>query len=98
FEDMKKIVAALATLPEEYRKAIEEQKTTLKYDFLVTDLENILADLKEGTERIRHIIRNLKSFSRLDEAELKEASVQEGLESTLKILSQYYGRDKIPVE
>jgi signal transduction histidine kinase len=40
----------------------------------------------------------LKSFSRLDEAELKEASLQEGIESSLKILSQYYGRDKIPVK
>ena len=35
-----------------------------------------------------------RAFSRLDEAELKEASIQDGIESTLKILSQYYGRDK----
>jgi signal transduction histidine kinase len=43
-------------------------------------------------------VRNLRSFSRLDEAELKEASINEGIESTLKILSEYYGRDKIPVK
>ncbi|MBK7839339.1 MAG: HAMP domain-containing histidine kinase [Candidatus Obscuribacter sp.] len=65
---------------------------------MVSDLDNIIADLNEGSNRIRHIIRDLKSFSRLDEAELKEASIAEGIESTLKILSQYYGRDKIPVE
>lgn len=70
----------------------------MRYDFLVTDLDHIIADLNEGAERIRYIIRNLRSFSRLDEAELKEGSVREGIESTLKILSQYYGRDKIPVE
>ncbi len=96
-EELKKVVAAIDHLPEQDRKPVDELKISLKYDFLVTDLDNIIADLYEGTERIRHIIKNLKSFSRLDEAELKEASINEGIESTLKILSQYYGRDQIPV-
>jgi len=97
-EELKKVIAKVAELPEEQRKPVDDLKNKLKYDFLVEDLDNIIADLNEGAERIRHIIRDLKSFSRLDEAELKEASIQEGLESTMKILSQYYGRDKIPVE
>ncbi len=98
FEDLKKIVGALDGLPAEHKNEIDALKKQLKYEFLVKDLDNILADLNEGADRIRHIIRNLKSFSRLDEAELKEASLQEGIESTLKILSQYYGRDKIPAQ
>jgi len=98
FNDLKKLVGAAEQIPEEHRKPIDELRTKLKYEFLVTDLDNILADLNEGAERIRHIVRNLRSFSRLDEAELKEASIQDGIESTLKILSQYYGRDKIPIE
>jgi signal transduction histidine kinase len=98
FEDLKKLVSALDGLPDEYKNQIAALKKELKYEFLVKDLDNILADLNEGADRIRHIIRNLKSFSRLDEAELKEASLQEGIESTLKILSQYYGRDKIPAQ
>ncbi|HEY9772408.1 MAG TPA: ATP-binding protein [Planktothrix sp.] len=98
FEDMKKIVAAADSIPGEFRKEMDELRTKAKYDFLVTDLDNIIADLDEGAERIRHIVRNLKSFSRLDEAELKEASIHDGIESTLKILSQFYGRDKIPVD
>jgi signal transduction histidine kinase len=98
FEDLKKLVNSLDSLPDEYKKEIGALKKELRYEFLVKDLDNILADLNEGADRIRHIIRNLKSFSRLDEAELKEASLQEGIESTLKILSQYYGRDKIPAQ
>jgi signal transduction histidine kinase len=98
FEDLKKLVNSLDGSSDENRKIVEELKKELKYEFVVTDLDNILADLNEGTDRIRHIIRNLKSFSRLDEAELKEASIQEGIESTFKILSQYYGRDKLPVQ
>jgi signal transduction histidine kinase len=96
-DELKRVVAEIDNLPEEDRRPVDELKNKLKYDFLVTDLDNIIADLNEGTERIRHIIKNLKSFSRLDEAELKEASISEGIESTLKILSQYYGRDQIPV-
>ena len=95
FGDLKKIISTIEEESEADRALVKGLKEKLKYDFVVADLENILADLNEGTERIRHIIRNLKSFSRLDEAELKEASVNEGLESTLKILSQYYGPDKI---
>jgi signal transduction histidine kinase len=98
FEDLKKIIETTKSLPEEHRQEADAIKKKVKYDFLVTDLDHIIADLAEGAERIRQIIRNLRSFSRLDEAELKEASIQEGIESTIKILNQYYGRDKIPVE
>jgi len=96
-EDLKRIIACAELLPDKDRHPIDQLKQDLKYNFLLVDLDNILADLTEGTERIRHIIKNLRSFSRLDEAELKEASINEGIESTLKILSQYYGKDRIPV-
>ncbi|HEY9679354.1 MAG TPA: ATP-binding protein [Drouetiella sp.] len=98
FDDLIKIIGTVDQIDSEQKEEFERLKKSLKYDFLVTDLDNILADLNEGADRIRHIIRNLRSFSRLDEAELKEASIQEGIESTLKILSEFYGRDKIPVE
>ncbi len=95
--ELKQIVSACDKLPDNLRAPVDELKKELKYDFLVTDLDHILADLEEGSQRIRQIIRNLRSFSRLDEAELKEASVKEGLESSVRILNQYYGRDKIPI-
>lgn len=98
FTEMKALIACFDELPPEHQKLAQEAKRKINYDFVITDLDNIIADLVEGTERIRQIIRNLRSFSRLDEAELKEASVEEGIESTIKILSQYYGRDKIMVE
>ena len=98
FHDMKELIAACDDLPEPEKSAVQELKAKLKYDFLVTDLDNIVADMEEGIGRIHQIIKNLRSFGRLDEAELKEASINEGIESTLKILGQYYGRDKIPIQ
>ncbi len=97
-QEMKTLISCFDSLPAEHQELSLEAKKKINYDFLVTDLDNIIADLFEGTDRIRQIIRNLRSFSRLDEAELKEASIEEGIESTLKILNQFYGRDKIPVE
>ena len=98
FTEMKQLIACFDELPEEHQKLAQEAKKKINYEFVLTDLDNIIADLVEGTERIRQIIRNLRSFSRLDEADLKEASVEEGIESTIKILSQYYGRDKIVID
>ncbi len=98
-EDLKKLVDSIDQdkLPPVQQKKLKELKETVKYDFLVADLDNIIADLNEGADRIRTIIRNLRSFSRLDEAELKEASIHEGLDSSLKILSQYYGSHQITI-
>lgn len=42
--------------------------------------------MKLGAERIRGIVLSLRSFSRLDEAEMKEVNIHEGLDSTLLIL------------
>ncbi len=97
-EDLKNLINTIDELPGESHEKLARLKEDVRYDFLITDLDNIIADLNEGADRIRQIIRNLRSFSRLDEAELKEASIHEGIESTVKILSQYYGRDKTPLD
>ncbi|MCB0315466.1 MAG: HAMP domain-containing histidine kinase, partial [Calditrichaeota bacterium] len=50
-----------------------------------------------AAERIVGIIRSLKNFSRLDEADFQEADIHEGLESTLTLISHEI-KDKITVE
>lgn len=42
--------------------------------------------IQTGTERVTTIVRRLRSFARLDEAELKEADIHEGLEDTLTLI------------
>jgi len=39
-----------------------------------------------GTERIERIVSGLRNFARLDEADLQEADLHEGLDSTLSLL------------
>ena len=42
--------------------------------------------IRSGTGRVTTIVRRLRSFARLDEAELKEADIHEGLEDTLTLI------------
>ncbi|MGK7890003.1 MAG: ATP-binding protein [Leptolyngbyaceae cyanobacterium] len=55
-------------------------------EFLVEDLEKLLQSMDMGSERIRQIVLSLRNFSRLDEAEVKQVNIHEGLENTLLIL------------
>lgn len=59
---------------------------SIDLDFLTRDLKKLLQSMKVGAERIREIVRSLRNFSRLDEAEMKAVNVHEGLDNTLLIL------------
>ncbi|MBW4494615.1 MAG: response regulator [Oscillatoria princeps RMCB-10] len=55
-------------------------------DFIIEDLPKMLSSMKVGAERIRQIVITLRTFSRVDEAEMKQVSIHEGIDSTLVIL------------
>jgi PAS domain S-box-containing protein len=42
--------------------------------------------IESGSERVITIVRRLRSFARLDEAEMKEVDIHEGLEDTLTLI------------
>ncbi len=64
----------------------EEMKEELDIDYVIEDLKDLVQESLEGAERVTNIVKALKSFSRVDEAEYKEADINECLESTLKIV------------
>jgi signal transduction histidine kinase len=59
----------------------------IDFEYLKVDLFKILSSMKIGTERIRDIVTSLRSFSRLDEAEVKNVDIHDGIDSTLMILN-----------
>jgi two-component system NtrC family sensor kinase len=65
---------------------IESQRKTLKIDYIVSDLGDMINESLDGAERVKKIVQDLKSFSRLDESEVKLANINEGLQSTLHIV------------
>jgi len=56
------------------------------FAFLKDDIFNLLAESKDGLSRVRKIVLDLKSFSRVGEREWQEADVHQGLDSTLNIV------------
>ena len=54
--------------------------------FVLKDLPKSFASMKLGAERIREIVRSLRTFSRMDESEVKAVNIHDGLDSTLMIL------------
>ncbi len=65
---------------------IQDELDELDLDFLQADLMKLLKSMRVGTDRIREIVKSLRTFSRLDEAEVKAADLHEGIFSTLMIL------------
>lgn len=70
-------------------------KERIDYAATLEDLSLIIADCRDGAQRIRDIVQNLRTFSRLDEAEFKKSDVHEGINSTIRLLSRYYSSDNI---
>jgi two-component system, NtrC family, sensor kinase len=65
-------------------------KEEIGYQESLSDLNSIIDDCLAGAERICDVVQNLRTFSRLDEAEYKKVDLHEGLESTIRLLSRYY--------
>lgn len=65
---------------------IQDEIEAIELDFLVEDLPKLLASMKVGADRIQQIVASLRTFSRMDEAEMKEVNIHDGIDSTLMIL------------
>ncbi|MBD2296699.1 sensor histidine kinase [Anabaena sphaerica FACHB-251] len=65
---------------------IQEQAEEIDINFLMADLPKLLNSMGIGAKRITEIVRSLRNFSRLDEAEMKAVNIHEGIDSTLMIL------------
>ncbi|MEH2434140.1 MAG: ATP-binding protein [Nostoc sp.] len=65
---------------------IQEYLEEIDLDFLIQDIIKLFQSMKVGTERIQEIVKSLRNFSRLDEAEIKQVNIHEGIDSTLMIL------------
>ena len=76
---------------------IQAELENLDFDYLIEDLSKLLKSMKVGAERIRDIVKSLRTFSRLDEAEKKRIDLHENINSTLLILRNRLKNRKIAV-
>lgn len=65
---------------------IQAEADAIDLDFLLDDLPKLLSSMKVGADRIQKIVLSLRNFSRMDEADVKQVDIHEGIDSTLMIL------------
>jgi two-component system NtrC family sensor kinase len=90
--ELSKLFAAYdsVVLPEDAALLVSSVKTQISYERLMGDLNSILSDCREGAQRICDVVKNLRLFSRLDDAELKSINIHEGIDSTIRLLSSFF--------
>lgn len=62
-------------------------KKNIDYNFLKGDLQDLLAESREGIERVKTIISAMKDFSHIDDEEFKFADLHRGIETTLNVVN-----------
>jgi signal transduction histidine kinase len=65
---------------------INEFLEEIDLDYSIADFPKMLKSMKNGADRIRDIVISLRTFSRLDEAEMKPIDIHSGIDSALTIL------------
>jgi signal transduction histidine kinase len=65
---------------------IQDKAEDMELEFLKEDLSKLLVSMQVGAQRIRDIVQSLRVFSRLDESEVKDVDIHQGIDSTLMLL------------
>ena len=78
--------ALLAVERPELMSRISALAEEIDLSYLLENLQGLLRRTHEGLARIERIVKGLRNFARLDESELKEADVNEGIASTTDLL------------
>ncbi|MGB3403430.1 MAG: ATP-binding protein [Microcoleaceae cyanobacterium] len=84
----------LPDIPDEIKEYTEE----IDFSYIKVDLLQLLGSMEGGTNRIRKIVESLRTFSRLDEAEIKSVDIHAGIDSTLMILQSRLSDPSVPIK
>jgi two-component system, NtrC family, sensor kinase len=78
--------AALASVEPALAAEAARLEEEIDLAFVQENLPRLFTRTLDGLQRVRDIVRNLRDFARLDEAEFKEADLNAALRSTAEIL------------
>ncbi|MCA6463004.1 MAG: sensor histidine kinase [Chitinophagaceae bacterium] len=67
-------------------KEVKKLKDKIDIEYLKSEVDNLVNGIRDGAERTVEIVKGLRTFSRLDEGEIKTVNIYEGLDSTIVLL------------
>ena len=76
---------------------IDRLKSAIDYEYVLTDINNILGSFEKSANRMMQIVKDLRKFSRLDESETKEININENLANIIELFMNQY-RFSIKIE
>ncbi len=65
---------------------LDKKRKELKLDYTIDDIDLLVKESRDGSERVQKIVQELNRFSRMDNAEYKEANINECMESSINIV------------
>ena len=72
---------------EEKLLEIAQMKEDLEFIETPAETEELLINIKAGGEKVAEIVKSLRTFSRLDESDLKTVNLHENIDATITILN-----------
>jgi two-component system, NtrC family, sensor kinase len=93
--DYQELKTALKTLPEDglpdtllaLIAKVEATEEEVDIEYIQEDVGELIGDSREGTERIKKIVDDLKQFAHPGEEKMNATDVNSGLESTLNVVN-----------
>jgi len=64
---------------------LRDARQKLDIDYITKDAKALISESLDGANRVRRIVQDLKSFSRVDQADSAEVNLNETLETTINI-------------
>lgn len=91
FEDIRSLLRRYETLGQsgnvkEELADIERYKQEIDIDYVHSEIDTLIRGIEDGANRTAEIVKGLRTFSRLDESDLKSVDIHEGLNSTMVLL------------
>lgn len=92
--DYQKMKAALKQLPTEdlpreiadLINQVDTNENNVDIEYILKDVSDLIGDCREGTDRIKKIVEDLKHFAHPGEDKMKETDINAGIESTLNVV------------
>jgi PAS domain S-box-containing protein len=65
---------------------IREVEKAEDLEYVLKDVDSLIKESVDGMQRVSEIVLNLRNFARLDESEVREANLNDGLDTTLRVI------------
>jgi two-component system NtrC family sensor kinase len=88
FADLKTAMTAIEPIPSiaDQLDRISKLETEIDIDFILNDVLQLIQESREGTERIKKIVLDLKDFAHPGEDSVQAVDINKGIESTLNVV------------